>query len=146
MAKLTEKGEEDEMWKQNLEEWIYEESKIVTYKWLSKAISVHVNTAKQMLYYFLEKHNTNQKKQALEVIYLLAGRLAKSPKSMKVCLAKSEDLKDKEAMFESLTSKHIYAISLANPGLMDECNLCQVATCSTCLNIRWMGFSQFRFS
>ena len=29
MAKLTEKGEEDEMWKQNLEEWIYEESKIV---------------------------------------------------------------------------------------------------------------------
>ena len=129
MAKLTEKGEEDEMWQQNLEEWIYEESKIVTYKWLSKAISVHVNTAKQMLYYFLEKHNTNQKKQALEVIYLLAGRLAKSPKSMKVCLAKSEDLKDKEAMFESLTSKHIYAISLANPGLMDECNLCQVATC-----------------
>jgi len=30
MAKLTEKEEEDEMWKQNLQEWIYEESKIVT--------------------------------------------------------------------------------------------------------------------
>ena len=27
---------EEEMWNENLKEWVYEETKVVTYKWLAK--------------------------------------------------------------------------------------------------------------
>ena len=119
------------MWKDKLEEWIYEETKIVTYKWLSKQISVHVNIAKQMLYDFVQKHLEDGKKPKLEVIYLLAGRITKGPKCIKVCLVKSVDLANKEEDFDSLTSKHIYAISKAENSLMKEENVCQV-----CIHIK----------
>merc|ERR1712223_1737091 len=36
------------------------------------------------------------------------------------------DLPSKEAEFQSITSKHIYAVSKAQPGLLKETNLCQV--------------------
>ena len=123
---MSENEIDGNMWKDNLEEWVYEETKIVTYKWLSKQICVHVNVAKQMLYDFMQKHISNTQKPELEVIYLLAGRLNKRPKNVKVCLVKSCDLATKEAEFESLTSKHVYAISKAGTSLMKEENLCQV--------------------
>lgn len=122
MAESTEKI--DDMWKENMNEWVYEETKIVTYKWLSKQISVHVNIAKQMLFEFVQ--SSQSKKSSLEVVYLLAGRIALPPHSIKVCLVKSKDLPSKEAEFQSITSKHIYAVSKAQPGLLKETNLCQV--------------------
>ena len=120
---------EEDMWKENLKEWVYEETKIVTYKWLSKQLSVHVNIAKQMLFDFTQSHSQNEKKSELEVIYLLAGRLA-SPKSIKVCLVKSIDLAVKEAEFVSLTSKHIYAVSKSETNVLTEANVCQVCKIS----------------
>ena len=48
---------EDSMWMDNLEEFVFEERKAVTYKWLSRALSVHVNVAKQMLFAFAEKNS-----------------------------------------------------------------------------------------
>ena len=122
MAKTTENI--DDMWKENMNEWVYEETKVVTYKWLSKQISVHVNIAKQMLFEFVQ--SSQSKKLSLEVVYLLAGRIALPPHSIKVCLVKSKDLTRKEAEFQSITSKHIYAVSKAQPGLLKETNLCQV--------------------
>ena len=107
MAEVTVKL--DDMWKDNLKEWIYEETKIVTYKWLSKQISVHVNVAKQMLFEFVQSNQNT--KSPIEVIYLVAGRIALPPHSIKVCLVKSKDLSSKEAEFQSITSKHIYAIA-----------------------------------
>ena len=122
-------GKMDEnMWKDNLEEWIYDETRIVTYKWLSKQLSVHVNVAKQMLFEFVQKNLETEKKSKLEVIYLLAGQIAQGSKCMKVCLVKSGDLASKEAEFDLLTSKHVYAISKAEDSLMKETNLSQVCT------------------
>ena len=118
------------MWKDNLEEWIYVDTKIVTYKYLAKHISVHVNVAKQMLYEFVQICSKDEKKSALEVIYLLAGSIAKNPKSTKVCLVNSKKLSAKEAEFESLTSKHVYAISKAEESLLKEVNVCQVCKIS----------------
>ena len=122
MADVTNKL--DDMWKENIKEWVYEETKIVTYKWLSKQISVHVNIAKQMLYEFVQSNQNSQ--SPIEIVYLLAGRIALPPHSVKVCLVKSKDLSSKEAEFQSITSKHIYAISKSQPGLLKETNVCQV--------------------
>ena len=116
----------EDMWKENLKEWVYEESKIVTYKWLSKQLSVHVNIAKQMLFDFTQSHLKDEKKTELEVIYLLAGRLSSSPKSIKVSLVKSSDLAAKEAELVSLTSKHVYAVSKSETKVLTESNICQV--------------------
>ena len=116
-----------DMWKENLNEWVYEETKIITYKWLSKQISVHVNIAKQMLFEFVQQSKENNK-SSLEVIYLIAGRIATPPHSIKVCLVKSIDLSKKEAEFKSITSKHVYAIAKSQPGLLTETNMCQVIT------------------
>ena len=125
---MTEEAESVDggMWKKNLEEWIYEETKIVTYKWLSKQISVHVNVAKQMLFEFAQQQLKDETKSDLEVIYLLAGRIVKEPKSTKVCLVKSKNLQAKEVEFEFLTSKHVYAVSKAEKSLLTETNACQV--------------------
>ena len=116
----------DNMWKENLEDWVYEETKVVTYKWLSRQISVHVNVAKQMLFSFIENHEKEKRNCDLAVIYLVAGRLTQKPDAMKVCLIKSEDLEEKEAEFISITSKHIYAVSKLITNLMKEVNVCQV--------------------
>merc|ERR1711981_952211 len=117
---------EDDMWKENLKEWIYDESRIVTYKWLSKRLSVHVNIAKQMLFDFIQSHSQHKTLSELEVIYLLAGRLASSPKSIKVCLVNGKDLVEKETEFGSLTSKHVYAVSKSECSVVNQTNICQV--------------------
>ena len=44
----------DDMYMENLEEWIFEEEKIVTYKFLSRSLKIHVNVAKQMLFNFMQ--------------------------------------------------------------------------------------------
>ena len=70
MSESAENVEED-MWKENLKEWVYEESKIVTYKWLSKQLSVHVNIAKQMLFDFTQSHLKDGKKTEFCIISFL---------------------------------------------------------------------------
>ena len=128
MDAMSESGDAyvDNLWKENLEDWVYEETKVVTYKWLSRQISVHVNVAKQMLFSFITNHKKEKRNCDLAVIYLLAGNLAKKPESIKICLVKSEDLQTKEAEFISITSKHIYAVSKLVTNLMKEVNVCQV--------------------
>ena len=60
------------MWMDNLEEFVFEERKAVTYKWLSRALSVHVNVAKQMLFAFAEKNSGK-----VDLVYLVAGSKVK---------------------------------------------------------------------
>ena len=128
----------EEMWKENLKEWVYEETKVVTYKQLAKHLSVHVNVANQMLFAFIQNQEQEGKRQGLDIIYLLAGRLLKEPKCIKVCLVKSNDLILKEAEFESLTSKHIYAVSKDSGSLMNQINVCQVSLSYNLRNLLYL--------
>eukprot|EP00116_Pleurobrachia_bachei_P013337 sb/3473599/ len=41
---------------ENIEEYVMEQKKIVTYKWLSRTFSLNVNQAKQLLAIFHKKH------------------------------------------------------------------------------------------
>ena len=61
----------DDMYMENLEEWIEEEDKVVTYKYISRNLKVHVNVAKQMLFNFVDSRKSSGDK--LGVVYLISG-------------------------------------------------------------------------
>ena len=61
----------DGMYMENLEEWIEEEDMVVTYKYISRNLKVHVNVAKQMLFNFVDSRKSSGSK--LGVVYLISG-------------------------------------------------------------------------
>ena len=61
----------DGMYMENLEEWIDEEDKVVTYKYISRNLKVHVNVAKQMLFNFVDSRKSSRSQ--LGVVYLISG-------------------------------------------------------------------------
>ena len=61
----------DAMYMENLEEWIEEEDNVVTYKYISRNLKVHVNVAKQMLFNFVDSRKSSGCK--LGVVYLVSG-------------------------------------------------------------------------
>ncbi|KAF6716628.1 DNA polymerase delta subunit 3 [Oryzias melastigma] len=63
----------DELYLDNIDEFVNDHNKIVTYKSLSLALGVHVNTAKQMLYHYLE-HKRKESSPQLHATYLVTGK------------------------------------------------------------------------
>jgi len=86
-------------WSERLKGLILDENQVVTYKVASRELGVHVNTAKQMLFALSEDN-----KDLLDVLYLVAGRKADGRLTVKVC----SDV-DNHGL-ESVTSKHVYAL------------------------------------
>ena len=103
----------DSMYMENLEEWIEDEDKVISYKYLSRSLKVHVNVAKQMLFNFVET-----KKNQLGVVYLVSGLLprkggedeANVGTCQKVILVKEKDLERVKAKFTEVLSEHIYSV------------------------------------
>lgn len=95
---------DDTMWMDNLEEWIMDENKIISAKFLSRALRVHVNTAKERLFHFA---NTAKDPGALEVVLLLAGTDRQGRRRVRLARRSQE----REAGLEELTSKHVYAVA-----------------------------------
>ena len=93
----------DELWWQNLEEWVFDESKVISFKYLSAALKVHVNSAKKMLFTFHEK---NERKTS--AFYMIAGRL---DDALKISVVNENDIDDFEAKLDKVITKHIYALS-----------------------------------
>ena len=110
---MSESTKIDDMYMENLEEWVLEEDKVVTYKYLSKNLKVHVNVAKQMLFNFVQGQ-----KNKLGVVYLVSG-LVKSDHGddsadigtqQKVVLVKEADLEKVKSKFSEVLSQHIYSV------------------------------------
>ena len=97
------KSEDDEMWLENLREWILDEDKVISAKYLSRSLKCHVNVAKQRLFHFTKEH------PELDVVLLIAGT-EKSTRMRKVKLIKKADLEKVESQMERITSKHVYAV------------------------------------
>ncbi|GFG31381.1 hypothetical protein Cfor_07740 [Coptotermes formosanus] len=93
---------------QNIEEYVMDEDKIVTYKWLSKDLGIHVNTAKQLLYTFATKQ-----KNSVCLTYLVGGVLCDGT-GCKIQIVPEEDLIKAKAEFKTLTSEHVYSVQKAN--------------------------------
>lgn len=113
----------DPMYMENLDEWILEENKVVTYKYLSRSLKVHVNVAKQMLFNFVETKKSSST-PLLGIVYLLSGmvenkNVAKADddvtesSTLKVLLVKEKDLKDVISKFSKVHSQHIYSVQQA---------------------------------
>jgi len=113
MLTMSESTKIDDMYMENLEEWVLEEEKVVTYKYLSKNLKVHVNVAKQMLFNFVQGQ-----KNKLGVVYLVSGLVkcdhgddsADIGTQQKVVLVKEADLEKVKSKFSEVLSQHIYSV------------------------------------
>ena len=101
---------QDEIWWQNIEEWIFDESKPVTFEQLALANDVHVNAAKKMLFTF---HKESERKTG--AIYFVFGQI-KDEFHAKIVF--DDDTKKEESKFSKVISKHIFA--LYNPESKKE--------------------------
>jgi len=102
----------DEMYMEDLDGWILEENKMVTYKYLSRALDVHVNTAKQMLWSYKESKQGACKGVVYFVSGMTKGSEGKVPET-RVSLVKEEKLKETLDSLDKVFSQHVYSIQLS---------------------------------
>ncbi|XP_076287419.1 uncharacterized protein LOC143212457 [Lasioglossum baleicum] len=92
--------------------YIFDNDKLVTYKWLSKELEVHVNIAKQILWEFRQrKKNEN----TFDCTYLLMGILKED--DIRVEVVKEKDLALAKEKFSSIISEHIYSLHRVLPDI-----------------------------
>lgn len=90
-------------WLDSLGKYVFEEGKIITYKWLSRDLNIHVNVAKRLLTTFI-----GQSKDPLGVCYLIGGVMP--DKSHKILVARQENISNIRSLFERITSEHVYSV------------------------------------
>nr|XP_045596597.1 DNA polymerase delta subunit 3-like isoform X2 [Procambarus clarkii] len=103
----------DSMYLENLDEFINDEGKIVTYKWLSLTLGVHTNVAKQMLYHFVTSQRDSDKGDDLSVTYFVSGVVAGEedhPDVHKVILVREDNLATVKSKMKDVISVHIYSV------------------------------------
>ncbi|KAJ6664766.1 hypothetical protein lerEdw1_005738 [Lerista edwardsae] len=105
---------EDELYLENIDEFVTDQNRIVTYKWLSYTLGVHVNQAKQMLYDYVEKKRKENSGAQLHVTYLLAGNLIQNGHVChKVAVVKEDKLEAMKSKLSTVASVHVYSIQKA---------------------------------
>uniref|UniRef100_A0A3Q2QPI4 DNA polymerase delta subunit 3 n=1 Tax=Fundulus heteroclitus TaxID=8078 RepID=A0A3Q2QPI4_FUNHE len=103
----------DELYLDNIDEFVNDHNKIVTYKWLSLTLGVHVNTAKQMLYHYLE-HKRKESSPQLHATYLVTGKLEDNGQtSHRVAVIREDQLEDFKSKMSLLVSVHVYSVQKA---------------------------------
>ena len=95
----------EELWWQNLIEWILDEGKIVTFKTLASKQNVHVNMAKKMLATFYQ----GQHHEKLSAFYVIIGE-TRNNNGLKVQIVAEKDVKRTETSLKKVRSKHIFAL------------------------------------
>lgn len=129
--------------------YIYDSDKLVTYKWLSKELEVHVNTAKQILWEFVQRQHENK----LECTYLLIGTLHKG--GIRVEVIKEADLTEAKKKYSNVISEHIYSLQKTLPDIellaisgdgdtrfsAIKCNECVERTDEEFRALRWGAFT-----
>ncbi|XP_039999887.1 DNA polymerase delta subunit 3 isoform X2 [Xiphias gladius] len=103
----------DELYLDNIDEFVNDHNKIVTYKWLSLTLGVHVNTAKQMLYHYLD-HKRKESSAQLHATYLVSGKFVDNGlTSHKVSVVREEQLEDFKTKMSLIVSVHVYSVQKA---------------------------------
>uniref|UniRef100_A0A8C6QYC1 DNA polymerase delta subunit 3 n=1 Tax=Nannospalax galili TaxID=1026970 RepID=A0A8C6QYC1_NANGA len=101
----------DQFYLENIDEFVTDQNKIVTYKWLSYTLGVHVNQAKQMLYDYVERKRKENSGAQLHVTYLVSGSLLQNGHSVIYVLTDCfSSVKSKLAVTASI---HVYSIQKA---------------------------------
>merc|ERR1712168_1390946 len=82
--------------------------KIVSYKWLSLSLSLHVSKATQALEQYVNRNNNNEQ---LNIIYFLGGKVTTGTvPSYRYKLVKADCLEEAKKSFDSVSTCHIYSI------------------------------------
>ncbi|XP_059200720.1 DNA polymerase delta subunit 3 [Centropristis striata] len=103
----------DELYLDNIDEFVNDHDKIVTYKWLSLTLGVHVNTAKQMLYHYLD-HKRKESSAQIHATYLVSGKFVDNGQTChKVSVVKEDQLEDFKSKLSLLVSVHVYSVQKA---------------------------------
>ncbi|KAM6100693.1 DNA polymerase delta subunit 3 isoform 1-T1 [Theristicus caerulescens] len=105
---------EDELYLENIDEFVTDQNRIVTYKWLSYTLGVHVNQAKQMLYDYVERKRKENSGAQLHVTYLVAGNLMQNGHAChKVAVVREDKLEAMKSKLATIASVHVYSIQKA---------------------------------
>ncbi|KAM6140475.1 DNA polymerase delta subunit 3 isoform 2-T2 [Pterocles gutturalis] len=105
---------EDELYLENIDEFVTDQNRIVTYKWLSYTLGVHVNQAKQMLYDYVERKRKENSGAQLHVAYLVAGSLKQNGHLChKVAVVREDQLEAMKSKLATIASVHVYSIQKA---------------------------------
>ncbi|XP_078258071.1 DNA polymerase delta subunit 3 isoform X2 [Rhinoraja longicauda] len=106
--------EELELLVENVEELVVDENRIVTYKMLSHAFGIHVNLAKQLLYYYVERKRKENSGAQLHVTYLVSGKAQEDGNSChKVAVVREDQLEAVKLKMLVTASVHVYSIQKA---------------------------------
>ncbi|XP_051533231.1 DNA polymerase delta subunit 3-like [Myxocyprinus asiaticus] len=104
----------DDLYLENIDEFVNDQNKIVTYKWLSLTLGVHVNAAKQMLYHFLEQKRKECSGTPLHATYLISGKCVENGSMChKVSVVREDKLEDVKAKMDVTVSVHVYSVQRA---------------------------------
>lgn len=104
----------DQLYLENIDEFVTDQNKIVTYKWLSYTLGVHVNQAKQMLYDYVERKRKENSGAQLHVTYLVSGSLIQNGHSChKVAVVREDKLEAVKSKLAVTASIHVYSIQKA---------------------------------
>jgi len=100
-------NDEDQMVLDNIDEFIKDENKVVTYKWLSLSLSLNVNKAKSYLEQYYSQNNKD-----LKAIYFVSGVKQDGENNKLHCyqLVRKESLNDVKSEYSELISSHIYSL------------------------------------
>ncbi|BES91604.1 polymerase (DNA-directed), delta 3, accessory subunit [Nesidiocoris tenuis] len=91
---------------QKIEEFLEVDDRIVTYKWISKTLRVHTNTAKQLLYAYT---NSNSKPGKYLVTYVVAGERPDG-EGLDFRLVNETNLARVKSKFSKISSVHVYSV------------------------------------
>ncbi|EDV29617.1 uncharacterized protein TRIADDRAFT_52194 [Trichoplax adhaerens] len=92
----------------NIDQFVKDEGRIVTYKWLSQQLSLDCRKAKEILRQYVEKERSSQDNH-IHVIYFITGEL-KDNKGYKVILVTENKLEECKGSFASINSTEIYSV------------------------------------
>ncbi|XP_062983284.1 DNA polymerase delta subunit 3 [Elgaria multicarinata webbii] len=105
---------EDELYLENIDEFVTDQNRVVTYKWLSYTLGVHVNQAKQMLYDYVERKRKENSGAQLHVTYLVTGNLIQNGHTChRVAVVKEDKLEAMKSKLSTVASVHVYSIQKA---------------------------------
>uniref|UniRef100_A0A674BNE5 DNA polymerase delta subunit 3 n=1 Tax=Salmo trutta TaxID=8032 RepID=A0A674BNE5_SALTR len=103
----------DDLYLDNIDEFVNDQNKIVTYKWLSLTLGVHVNLAKQMLYHYLDQKR-KEGSARLHATYLVSGKFVENgTTSHKVSVVREDQLEDAKSKMSLTVSVHVYSVQKA---------------------------------
>nr|XP_033340286.1 DNA polymerase delta subunit 3-like [Megalopta genalis] len=97
---------------ETVDEYIFDNDKLVTYKWLSKELEVHVNIAKQILWEFWQQ---KKDEKTFDCTFLLMGTLKDG--GIRIEVIKEKDLAPAKDKFTAIISEHIYSLQKALPDI-----------------------------